>query len=171
MIKNLIKIAINFLIFIALQVVLLNNIHLFRVTTLFLYIYVIIKIPMSLTRSWTVVISFLLGLIIDLFSNTIGMHAAACTLAGFFREPLIKAYTEREVFDYDTPSWRLGMGAYTKLVFSLVILHHVTLFLIESLSLFDPLFLTLRIVSSVILTSLCIFVLDSFNVFRKNGAI
>ncbi|MDR1332686.1 MAG: rod shape-determining protein MreD [Tannerella sp.] len=169
MIRSIFKIAVNFLFFISLQVLLLNSLHLFRVTTLFLYVYVIIKIPINITRSQTIFISFLLGLIIDMFTNTLGMHAAACALAGFFREPLMKAYTEREIPEEGIPSSRhLGQGAYIRLVLSLVILHHVALFLIESLSLFDPLFLTLRIVTSVILTSLCIFILESFTIFRKH---
>ncbi|MDR1407673.1 MAG: rod shape-determining protein MreD [Tannerella sp.] len=172
MIKNIFKIVVNFLIFTSLQVLLLNNLHLFGVTTLFLYVYVIVKIPTNITRSQIIVISFLLGLAIDMFTNTLGLHAAACTLAGFFREPLMNVYTEREMPEEGTPSSRLlGRGAYIRLVLSIVILHHVTLFLIESLSLFDPLFLTLRIITSVIMTSLCIFILESFNILRRHEAI
>jgi rod shape-determining protein MreD len=152
-------------------VYLLNNIRLFGIATLFLYVYVIIKVPINVTRSKMIIISFLLGLIMDMFTNTLGMHAAACVLAGFFREPLMKAYTEREMLEEGVPSsQRLGWNAYIKIVLSVVILHHVTLFLIESLSLFDPLFLLLRIVASVILTSLCIFIMESFNILRRNEA-
>jgi rod shape-determining protein MreD len=167
MIKNLFGIVINFVIFITLQVLLLNNVHLFGVATLFLYIYVIIKIPINITRSQIIVVSFLLGLIMDMFTNTPGMHAAACTLAGFFREPLMNVYIGREMLEEGVPSFHLfGRAAYFKWIISIVILHHVTLFLIESLSLFDPFFLTLRIIASVIMTSFCIFILESFKSVR-----
>jgi rod shape-determining protein MreD len=172
MIRNIFGIVANFIIFITLQVLLLNNLHLFRVATLFLYVYVIVKIPINITRSQTIVVSFLLGLIMDMFTNTLGMHAAACTLAGFFREPLMNAYVGREMPEEGVPSFRrLGRSAYVKLLLSIVILHHVTLFLIESLSLFDPFFLTLRIIASVIMTSLCIFILELFNISKKNETI
>ncbi|MDR0757559.1 MAG: rod shape-determining protein MreD [Tannerella sp.] len=169
MIKSIFGIVVKFLIYITLQVLLLNNLHLFGVATLFLYVYVIIRIPINFTRSQVIVIAFLLGLIIDMFTNTLGMHAAACALAGFFREPLLKAYTEREMLEEGVPSSRrLGWSAYIKLTLSVVILHHVTLFLIESLSLSDPLFLMLRIVASVILTSICIFIIELFNILKKS---
>jgi len=172
MIKSLFKVIVMFLVFTLLQVLLLNRIHLFGVASLFLYVFVIIKIPVNVTRSQIVIISFLLGLAVDIFTNTLGMHAAACTLAGFFREPLINAFIEREKLGDDvSPSAQLlGMGAYLKIVVSVVFLHHITLFVIESFSLFDPLFLTVRIVASVILTSLIILVLEPFNIFNRNGS-
>ena len=85
MIKQTIHIVLQFVGFVLLQVWVLNNIHLFRVAELFLYIYVIVKFPTQMSRSQMVVTSFLLGFAIDMFSNTPGMHAAACSLTGFLR--------------------------------------------------------------------------------------
>ena len=48
--------------------------------------------PVGTSRDLVVLFSFLIGLVIDMFSNTPGMHAAACTLAGFIREPLIRFF-------------------------------------------------------------------------------
>jgi rod shape-determining protein MreD len=156
--------------FTALQVLLLNKIHLFGIASLFLYIYVIIKAPVNLSRSLMVVIAFLLGFVIDMFSNTLGMHTAACTLAGFFRDPLLKVFAERDMPEDITPSSRqLGSGVYFKYVVSVVIIHHAALFLIESLSLYDPLFLTIRIVASVIFTSLIILILEQFSIVMRHG--
>lgn len=170
MIKSLLKVLVNFVFFVALQVWLLNNIHLFKIVTPFLYVYIILKISLNLTRTQVIWISFLTGLTIDIFSNTLGMHAAACTLIGMFRHPVLGAFVDREVMENATPSYAtLGAGVFMKYTFSLVLIHHVALFLIESVSLFDPFYLFLRIVSSVILTALCVFIVEAFNIGSRSG--
>jgi rod shape-determining protein MreD len=170
MIKLVAKTVFRFVFFILLQVWALNNVHLFRIVEPFLYVYIIVKFPVRMSRTQTIVFSFLSGLVIDVFSNTPGMHAAACSLAGFLRDPLMKAFVDREQSENATPSYHtFGMGAFMRYAASLVVIHHLTLYLIESVSLFDPAFLFLRIFASVILTTLCIFVAEAFNVNRKNG--
>ena len=135
-----------------------------------LYIYVIIKMPVNLTRIMIIIISFFLGFVIDIFGNTLGLHAAACTLIGFFRQPLLNTFSEKDLIEGTSPSYyTLGVGAFIRYTFSMVILHHTALYIIESISLFDPLFLSIRIIGSVVLTSLCIFVVEAFNVERKSG--
>ncbi|MDR2627762.1 MAG: rod shape-determining protein MreD [Dysgonamonadaceae bacterium] len=166
----MLKTGLVFVFFAALQVLILNNIHFFRIAIPFLYIYVILKMPIDTGRIQLVLISFLLGLIIDLFSNTMGMHAAACSLIGFVREPLLTLLDDKDMVKGASPSYyTMSTGAFMRYVLFIVVLHHVTLFLIESISLFDPLFLLLRIFSCVILTSLCIFIVEVFNVNRKSG--
>ncbi|MDR3268447.1 MAG: rod shape-determining protein MreD [Tannerella sp.] len=170
MIKNAIKIIISFTVFVLLQVWVLNHIHLFKVVVPMLYIYVIVKFPIQMSRSQNIRIAFLLGLTIDMFSNTLGMHAAACSLIGFMRPPVMKLFVEKERLEEATPSYyTFGTGAFMRYVTALVILHHLVLYLVESVSLFDPVFLLIRIFASVILTTLCIFALEAFNVSRKNG--
>ena len=170
MIKSVIKIVIYFVFYVALQVLLLDKIHLFKIVTPFLYLYVIVKIPANMTRSQVIAVSFLLGIVIDIFSNTLGMHAAACSLAGLFRNPLMYTFTGKELVESSIPSYQsLGVRSFMKYVLLLVILHHVTLFLIESISLFDPRFLLMRIFANVILTVLFIFIVEALNIERKRS--
>lgn len=168
MTKNPLKILIYFIFYVALQVLIIDNIHLFRIVTPFLYLYVIVKLPVNISRSQVILISFFLGIIIDIFSNTLGMHAAACSIVGFLRNPLMHSLSSKEIAEGDNPSFKtLGTGSFIKYVTSLIVLHHVTLFLIESLSLFDPAFLLLRIFLCVILTVLLIVIVEAFHVDRK----
>ncbi|MDR0347883.1 MAG: rod shape-determining protein MreD [Tannerella sp.] len=170
MIKSYVKVLLYFILFVALQVLVLNNIQLFRTILSLLYIYVIIKIPINLTKISVIIISFLLGLVIDIFVNTLGLHAAACTLIGFARQPLLNTFSEKDMIEDVSPSYAtLGVGSFIRYTLSIVVLHHTALYLIESLSLFDPLFLCIRITGSIILTSLCIFVVEAFNIDRKGG--
>lgn len=170
MIKNLLNILVSFIVFVALQVLVLNDIHLFHLATPFLYLYIILKTPLGLTRVQVLWVAFLTGLTIDIFSNTLGMHAAACTLIGLIRRPLLTALVDRDIIEDATPSYAsLGAGSFMKYTFGMVFIHHLTLFLIESISLFDPLYLLLRILSSVALTTLCVFIVETFNPGGRSG--
>ena len=90
MINNILRGFIYFVVLVLVQVLILNNIHFLRVATPFLYLYFILKMPVGSSRTNVVFFSFLIGLTIDVFSNTPGMHAFACTLAGFIRHSLIQ---------------------------------------------------------------------------------
>ena len=168
MIKSYFKILIYIVFYVLLQVLIIDKIHLFRIATPFLYLYVIVKIPVNVTRSKVIFISFLLGLIMDIFFNTFGMHAAACTLAGMCRNPLIHLFPSNKLSESDTLSFQtLGVMSFMKYVFCLVAIHHIALFCIESVSLFDPVFLLFRIVVCIVCTMLFIFIVEAFNKERK----
>ena len=171
MINNLIRGLLYFVVLVLIQVLILNNIHFLRIATPFLYLYFIVKMPVGSPRDLVVLFSFLIGLVIDVFSNTPGMHAAACTLTGFIREPLIRFYMGKDLPDGIYPSYKtFGYGGFFRYVLSLVVIPHVTLFLIESLTFFDPLFLALRIGASVITTTLLICTIEAFNIeTQKSG--
>jgi rod shape-determining protein MreD len=120
--------------------------------------------PVGFTSAKLTFLSFLLGLVIDIFSNTPGMHAAACTLTGFVRPAIIKVLMGDDLLDTIFPSFKtFGYGGFFRYVIILVVLHHVTLFVLESLTLLDPLFLLIRIVSSVGITTLLICIVEIFD--------
>nr|MBP9638025.1 rod shape-determining protein MreD [Bacteroidaceae bacterium] len=68
------------LILISIQVLVLNQIHIFGYATPIIYIYVLLKLPPEISRNGLLLWGFSSGLIIDLFSNKPGMHADACTV-------------------------------------------------------------------------------------------
>jgi rod shape-determining protein MreD len=126
--------------------------------------------PVNLSRSQVIAISFLLGIIIDTFFDTVGMHAAACSLAGMFRDPLMYFFTNKEIVENATPSYKtLGIGAFMKYVICLVALHHTALFSIESISLFNPVLLIMRIFACVFFTVLIVFIVEAFNIERNKS--
>lgn len=171
MINNLLRGLLYFVVLVLVQVLILNNIHFLRIATPFLYLYFILKMPVGTSQANVVFFSFLIGLVIDLFSNTPGMHAAACTLAGFARETLIGLYMGKDLPGGIYPSYRtFGYGGFFKYTLTFVVIHHLTLFLIESLTFFDPLFLMLRIAASVVTTTLLICTIEAFNISsQKSG--
>lgn len=164
MINNIIRSSIYFVVCALLQILILNNVHFLRVATPFVYLYFIIKLPVGMPKSQVIFLSFLMGLVIDIFGNTPGMHAAACTMAGFSRDSLISFFAGKDLPEGIFPSFKtFTYGVYFRYVLSLVIIHHSVLFLIESLTLFDPLFLLIRLGASVGLTTLIILIAETFN--------
>lgn len=165
MVNDFVRNLIYFVLFVLVQVLFLNHIHFLRLATPFLYIYFLLKLPNGVSRSRMLFLAFFTGLTIDAFTNTPGMHAAACTLMGFIREPLIQFLTGKDLPEGVYPSFRsFGYGGFFRYTLTLVAIHHLVLFGIESLSLFDPLFLLLRIVGSVGMTTLLVCAVEAFNV-------
>ena len=166
MINNILRGFIYFVVLVLVQVLILNNIHFLRVATPFLYLFFILKMPVGSSRTNVVFFSFLIGLTIDVFSNTSGMHAFACTLAGFIRHSLIQLLMGKDLPEGINPSYKtFGYGGFFRYT-----LFFVALFLIESLTLFDPLFLAIRIAASVVTTTLLICTIEAFNIgSQKSG--
>ena len=153
-----------FFFLILLQVWVFNQIHLFRIATPLIYLYFILSLPSSTNRNLVVFLSFILGLSIDIFSYSLGMHAIAATVAGFSRDFSLKLFTSRDLPNEYTPSIRLlGFLSYLKYAVPIVLLHNTVYFFVESLSLLDPVGLFLRIAGSFILTMIVIVAFESFN--------
>ncbi len=80
----------RFIILIILQVILFNNIELFGFITPFPYILFILLYPLNTNRASLLILSFLLGLILDFYNNSGGVHAGACLVLAYFRETFLK---------------------------------------------------------------------------------
>jgi rod shape-determining protein MreD len=167
---NVVRGLLYFVVLVLVQALVLNHIHFLRLVTPFLYIYFIIKLPVGYSSVQITFLSFLLGLAIDMLSNTSGMHAAACTLAGFTRPYIIRLFMREKLPENLYPSYKtFEYGGFVRFTLIIVLFHHLSLFLIESLTLFDPLFLTIRILASVGMTTILICIVESFNrESRKN---
>jgi len=154
-----------FVLFVLLQTMVISHIRLFGIVTPFIYLYVIIKLRIDISRSYMIILSFLLGLTIDIFSNTFGIHAAACSLIGFIRNPLLERFVDmRELPEGSVPSYQLlGFGIFFRYALILVSLHHIVLFSIDAFGFSQPMWLLIRLSSSMILSLLLIFIIESFS--------
>ena len=69
---------IRFIFLLALQVALFNHINLFGYVNAYPYLLFILLYPISGNKNLLLLLSFILGLVLDLFSNSGGVHAVAC---------------------------------------------------------------------------------------------
>lgn len=162
--SNIVRHIGLFVLLALLQVLLFNKIHIMGYATPILYIYFIIKLPIDLNRNWVLLLSALMGLTIDSFSYTLGLHTLACVLTGFARFYFLNLFTPRDLFESVAPSFfTFGKGLFMRYASMLSLFHLVVLYLTESLSLFDPMQLIYRIAGSFLLTIILIFAFETLN--------
>jgi rod shape-determining protein MreD len=82
-----------------LQVFLLKNITLYNLSTPYLYILFILLLPFETPKYAAFCASFILGLTIDAFYDTPGLHAAACVLLALVRILFISITVQKDGFD------------------------------------------------------------------------
>ena len=146
-----------------LQVLVLNQMHIGGYATPFFYIYFILKFNSRIGRNDLMLGAFVLGLTIDMFSNTPGMNAAAATCLAFFRPLLIRLVTLRDMEEGFRPGVK-SMGFSSFLRYSLLscLMFCSILWLLESFSFFHATVLIFKILTSTLSTMLCIFCMESF---------
>jgi rod shape-determining protein MreD len=100
-------------------------------------------------REWVLVVGFLLGLSIDVFGNTFGIHAFATTFAAFARYYLLRIFEPRNDYEELVPSiTTFGLGAFFRYSLLMVLIHHSLLFFIDYFSFASIGIISLRILLS-----------------------
>lgn len=139
-----------------LQVTIQNNVHIMGFITPFLYVYFILKFPSGTSRNELMLWGFLIGLAVDIFSNTPGMNAAATVLMAFVRPSLLRLFTPRDTLDSIIPSINtLGVASFLKYAMTSVFVHHLMLLGIEYFSSANLPLLLARVVVCTLLTVAC----------------
>lgn len=168
MIINIFKYLFIFIVSVLLQVLIFNNILIGRMISPFFYILFLILLPFSTPRAWLLLFAFALGLSIDVFNNTMGVHAFACVFIAFIRPGVLSLISSRETLEsVSAPRVEnMSLQWFASYAAFLVIAHHLILFYIEAFTFADFFFTFLRVVLSSIL-SLTLIVLSQFLIFRK----
>jgi rod shape-determining protein MreD len=144
-----------------LQVLILNNVHIFGYATPFLYVYFILKLGSNTSRNELMLWAFLLGIAVDIFSDTPGMNAAATTLLAFLRPSLLHLFTPRDNLDTIVPSFKsIGVASFLKYAIVGVLIHHLVLLSLELFSFATLELLLLRVAACTLLTMLCILAVE-----------
>jgi len=122
-----------FILLLFLQVAVLDNIYLFKLLHPYLYILFILILPIKTPKWLVLILSFATGLVLDLFSNTAGMHASACVFIGFMRPTILQLYPPKyEDVTYLAPHIHtLGFLNFLMYALILTFLHHLVLMFVE----------------------------------------
>ena len=144
------------------QVLVLNNIHLFGIATPMLYVW----FPLTFHRNtphWAALLwSFALGLAIDVFSNTPGLAAGSLTLIGMMQPYLLELFVPRDsVEEMEVSASTLGLGKYALLCAILLIVFCLVFFALEAFTFFHWLYWLECAGSSALLTFVLIMAIES----------
>lgn len=149
------------------QVFILNKLYLGGFVNPYLYVLFILVMPFN-TPKWVLLpASFLCGLIIDLFSNSLGMNTAACTFIGFIRPVILQSVMSNREFSPGDEPGISSMSPRWFFIYAaiLVLIHHLLLFYIEVFR-FSEFFITFsRVLVSSVATMILIAV-SQFLFFR-----
>lgn len=157
------KYTIMFVLLILAQVLICNNILLFGVAFPFLFIFFILTLPLNTNLNLLMALSFLMGLLIDIFDDTLGLLAFASLLLAVIRKPVFYLYMHRdEKFAASVPCISvMGWAAYLKYIFTLTAFFTAVVFGIEffNFEMIGRIFV--MIISSTLLTMVLLTALDA----------
>lgn len=168
MIKDFGKYVIMFFVLILVQVLILNNIQISGYINPYIYILFVLLLPFNIPGYFLLGFSFLLGITIDIFGNTPGIHAGATVLLGFIRPAIAQLVSTRELIEKGpTPTMKiLGMANFIKYIVIAVLIHHLVLFFAETFSFGDFFETLLRwLISSIF--SILIILGSQFIIFKN----
>lgn len=155
-----------FIVLVLVQVLFLNQVQFSGYVNPYLYILFILLLPVNTPRYVLLLSAFILGLSVDVFSNTLGIHAFATVFVSYVRPIIIGSITNREEDMSDYPGMQQnGFMWFLYYTAIMVFMHHVVLFFVEVFSFSNFLETLYRTVISSVF-SIFVIVLSQFIVFR-----
>lgn len=166
--NKLISNSLRFIFLVFIQVFLLKNIVFYDLNVPYLYVLFILLLPFE-TPNWVLFFfSFLIGITVDLFNDTLGLHAAACTILALVRILFIRITVQKDNYDSDPePSLSImGFRWFFFYALILILIHHFFLLNFEVFK-FSEIPSTLsRVILSSLITLTLIFISELL-FFRK----
>ncbi len=162
MINKILRYTVIYLVLLLLQVLIFNNIQFSGYINPYVYILFLLLLPYE-TPGWILLlVSFLGGLIIDLFTGTPGMHAAATLAAAFVRPYILISISPREGYKAETELTAAVYGFRWFVIYTLgmVFIHHLVLFYLEVFRLNDFFRTLARVILSSSFTAIIILMLE-----------
>ena len=176
--SNLVKNIIRFILFILVQVFVLNQVPpLHHLINPYIYFLFIIWLPFKTGRKTLLFLALAIGLALDYFTKTPGLHAASCVLIAYLRPFLINILITQEGVEanYEEPSIKsMGFASYFVYVSVLTFIHHAFLFLLEALQFAGVLYFVGKTLFSVAISLFLILITELLfarkQKFRTNTA-
>jgi len=160
MITDILVLLLRYVILVGVQVTILNNIQLSGYINPYLYVLFILLLPVKFPKIPALLIAFAIGLTIDMFTNTIGIHAGASVFMAYMRPVILKLFAPRDGYDTDTSPNIKDLGLQWWLAYSsvLVLIHHFALFYLEIFRFSDFFNTFVRVLLSAIATVILILI-------------
>ena len=166
----ILKNIIRFIVLVLIQVFVLNNIRLNGYVNPYLYVLFILLLPFE-TPGWLLLTSaFLLGLTIDLFAHTPGMHVAAAVFMAFCRPGIIRLISGSKGIEQGLKPGIKDMGFRWFFFYSLILifLHHLVFFYLEVFRFNEFLQTLYRVVISTLASLVLVFLVEYLFIRQKD---
>jgi len=169
MIVKIIQNLLRFIFLVMLQVVVLNHVQWSGYVNPYVYVLFILLLPVETPKWLVLVAALILGLTIDMFGNTSGMHAAATVLMAFARPGILRIIAPRDGYEAEMrlSPFVMGMKWFVTYVSLAVLLHHVIYFYIEVFRFSEFFFTLMKAILNSVITILLI-VIGEY-IFSRRG--
>lgn len=161
--------TLGFVLLLFMQEFILSAINIYGLVNIFIYVMVLIFLPLSIKRVQLLLLGLVVGYLADLVFAGGGLNAVCCVWLAFVR-PVVVNYTlgrDSTTFGVAPTAHRFGLGKFIVYLFTMCLLFAIPYFLLEMMTLTDILHTLLRILSSTIATAALIFVLHlSFSLYK-----
>ncbi len=138
------RIVLYSILVVILQVWIFNPVSIFAIGTPYIYVLLLMFLPMQTSINKLLFYAFAIGTAIDMLSLTPGLHTAVLLPVAFIRYYAVRPFIDKTVsIDYPPLFTYISYGAII-LLFELLLIQHILLFLIDSIGLFDWIFLIKR---------------------------
>lgn len=151
-----------FVVLVVLQLFVFNQIHFRGFLYAFPYIFFVLALPFGTSGRSVLMLSAAMGLAIDFFTGSMGVHTSAMVMLGYSRHLILPALAPQG--DYENgvvPSVPVnGWGWYLRYLVFLTLIHHTILFFVESFSFQNLGFTFLNILLSSLFTIILLIILQ-----------
>ncbi len=164
MINSILRFGLIFILLILSQVLLFSNIQFSGYINPYVYVMFILLLPIEIPSWLLLILSFTIGLIMDFFSGSPGMHSSASLLAGFVRPYVLRIVSPRDGYEPNSDPSMVTYGLrwffiYTMLI---VLVHHTALFYLEVFRFTDFFRTMLRVLLSSFFTIVFIILIEFY---------
>ncbi len=171
MLNDIVSNTIRFVFLVLLQGLILNDVIVWQGMAMpYLYLLFLLMLPIETPRWLELLLGLVLGLSIDMFTNTFGIHASACVFLAFLRPVFLSAIAPRDGYEFgQRPSIQdLGISWFLKYAAVLIFAHHFWLFYVEMYSLRSFFTTLLRVVMSSSFTLILVLISQYLVMSKKS---
>lgn len=170
MIRSIVTYILLFIVLLLVQVLICNHILLFGVAMPVIYIYCIIRMPMSVKTPLVLTLAFLFGVSIDIFSDMAGVNALGCVAIAMLKRPVYNLYIghDSDMADLIPTVSNLGVFTYIKYMVTLVLVFMTVTYSLIYFSFINLSDLAVRILSSAGITAVLLLGIDSMIISRRD---
>jgi hypothetical protein len=159
--------VVYFFLYVIAQVLLFKRLVLFNTSFCFLYVAFILLLPVETNNLLLMVLAFVLGFTIDVFYDSLGIHALALVTVAYLRNYWLGSITPQGGYDAgSSPALTNGVQWFLVYTVPLVFVHLALLFFIEAGGFGLFWFTMLKVMASLAFTISVMLMLQFFSVPR-----
>jgi hypothetical protein len=161
---------LSFFVYLLLQVLLFKSFVLFNTAFCFLYVAFILFLPIEINTLALMLIGFALGFMVDIFYDSLGLHASTLVLIAYVRNYWLSVISPQGGYDAGMGPTLAVNGVQWFLVYTLpmIFLHHFVLFFVEAGGFSVFWYTMLKVISSLLFTMIVIVLIQFLSAERRS---